>query len=109
MRSGFPDDQAAAVADEVLGVMTHPDLAPLFGPGSRAEVPLTGVIGDAVIGGLVDRLMVGADRVLIADFKTNRDAAIPRRGHAGDVSAADGVIPIGVAGDFPWQIRQLCA
>ena len=47
-------------------------LAPLFGPGSRAEVPLTGVIAGSVVGGLVDRLAVLADRVLMADFKTNR-------------------------------------
>jgi ATP-dependent helicase/nuclease subunit A len=44
----------------------------VFGPASRAEVPLTGVIGNAVIGGLVDRLVVLDDRVLVADFKTNR-------------------------------------
>ena len=60
------------IADEVLAVMAHPELAALFGPGSRAEVPLTGVIADQVIGGLVDRLVVLADQVLVADFKTNR-------------------------------------
>ena len=64
---------ADGLAAEVLAVLDHPDLAPLFGPGSRAEVPLTGVIGDAVIGGLVDRLAVLPDRVLLADYKTNRD------------------------------------
>jgi ATP-dependent helicase/nuclease subunit A len=72
VRSGLPDDQAAVIADEVLAVMTHPDLAVLFGPGSRAEVPLTGVVGDAVIGGLVDRLVATPTGVLIGDFKTNR-------------------------------------
>ena len=51
---------------------TIPDLAPLFAPGSRAEVPLTGVVAGMVIGGLIDRLAVLPDRVLIADFKTNR-------------------------------------
>ena len=30
------------------------------------------MIGDAVVGGLVDRLAVLPDRVLVADFKTNR-------------------------------------
>ncbi|HVY13809.1 MAG TPA: double-strand break repair helicase AddA [Rhodopila sp.] len=71
-RSGFPADQAGAIAAEVLGVMAHPDLAALFGPGSRPEVPLTGVVGDSVIGGLVDRLAVTPNCVLIGDFKTNR-------------------------------------
>ena len=62
-----------ALVAEVLGVLDHPDLAPLFGPDSRAEVPLTGVIADQVVSGLVDRLAVLADRVLIVDYKTNRN------------------------------------
>lgn len=69
---GLSDGEAERVATEVSAVMSHPDLAPLFGPASRAEVPLTGVIGDMVIGGLVDRLAVLPDHVLVADFKTNR-------------------------------------
>jgi ATP-dependent helicase/nuclease subunit A len=69
---GLSIGEAGRVADEVLAVMAHPDLAPIFGADSRAEVPLTGVVGDAVVGGLVDRLMVLPDRVLVADFKTNR-------------------------------------
>ena len=39
---GLPGGEAARIADEVLAVLAHPDLAPLFGPDSRAEVPLTG-------------------------------------------------------------------
>jgi ATP-dependent helicase/nuclease subunit A len=70
--SGLPAGEAERIADEVLAVMAHPDLAPLFGPGSRTEVPLTGVIADSVVGGLVDRLVVLPDRVLVGDFKTNR-------------------------------------
>jgi ATP-dependent helicase/nuclease subunit A len=62
----------AEIADEAVAILRHPTLAPLFGPGSRAEVPLTGVVGDVVVGGLVDRLVVLPDRVLLGDFKTNR-------------------------------------
>jgi ATP-dependent helicase/nuclease subunit A len=64
--------EAERMADEALAIMTHRDLAPLFAPGSRAEVPLTGVIGNSVVGGLVDRLVVLPDQVIVADFKTNR-------------------------------------
>ena len=69
---------AAEIADEVLAILDHPQLAPLFGPASRAEVPLTGLVagfGDAqsVVGGLIDRLAVLDGQVLLADFKTNRD------------------------------------
>jgi ATP-dependent helicase/nuclease subunit A len=69
-RQSLPD--AEEIAAEVLAILADPALAPLFGPGSRAEVPLTGVIGGQVVGGLVDRLAVLPDRVLIADYKTNR-------------------------------------
>jgi ATP-dependent helicase/nuclease subunit A len=67
-------DQAEEIADEALAVIETPALAPLFGPGARAEVPLTGVIGRHVIGGLVDRLVVLADQVMLCDYKTNRRA-----------------------------------
>jgi ATP-dependent helicase/nuclease subunit A len=73
---GLADGDAERMADEVLAVMAHPALAPLFGPESRAEVPLTGVIGNSVIGGLVDRLVVLPDQVLVGDFKTNRRAPV---------------------------------
>jgi ATP-dependent helicase/nuclease subunit A len=69
--------EAEAVTCELMALLDDPALAPLFGPGSRAEVPLTGVIatptGRAVVGGLVDRLVELPDAVLVADFKTNRD------------------------------------
>jgi ATP-dependent helicase/nuclease subunit A len=73
----IPAETGASIADEALAILRHPELAPLFGPASRAEVPLTGVVGDGagsevVVGGLVDRLAVLPDRVLLADFKTNR-------------------------------------
>src|SRR6266511_3876568 len=64
--------EAEKLTEETLAILDHPELAPLFGPDSRAEVPLTGLVAGAVVGGLVDRLAVLADRVLIADYKTNR-------------------------------------
>ena len=69
---GLTEEDSDRLAAQVLAVLEHPDLAPLFGPGSRAEVPLTGVIGETVIGGLVDRLAVAEGMVLLADYKTNR-------------------------------------
>jgi ATP-dependent helicase/nuclease subunit A len=69
---GLAKAAIAPLADEVLAVLDHPGLAPLFGPEGRAEVPLAGVVAGSVIGGLVDRLAVLPDRVLLADYKTNR-------------------------------------
>jgi ATP-dependent helicase/nuclease subunit A len=65
-------EEAARLSDEVRAVLDHPDLAALFGPEGRAEVPLTGVVAGLVVGGLVDRLAVLDDRVMVADYKTNR-------------------------------------
>ena len=62
----------AAIAAEVASVLNHPAFAPLFAPGSRAEVPVAGRIGDGAIAGMVDRLAVTDDAVLVADYKTNR-------------------------------------
>jgi ATP-dependent helicase/nuclease subunit A len=74
---GLAAGEAEMLTAETLAILDHPELAPLFGPVSRAEVPLTGLVAGAVVGGLVDRLAVLADRVLVADFKTNRRP--PRR------------------------------
>jgi ATP-dependent helicase/nuclease subunit A len=70
--NGLVADEVASLTAETLAILDHPELAPLFGPDSRAEVPLTGLIAGSVVGGLVDRLAVLPDRVLIADYKTNR-------------------------------------
>jgi ATP-dependent helicase/nuclease subunit A len=69
---GLGAGEAGRLAGQVLALLDHPDLAPLFGPESRAEVPLSGVVAGQVIGGLVDRLAVLPDAVLVADYKTNR-------------------------------------
>lgn len=70
-RSGAVDDPDGLAA-EVISVLAHPALAPLFGPHGRAEVPLTGIVAGQVIGGLIDRLAILPDRIILADYKTNR-------------------------------------
>ncbi len=61
-----------AIAAETLAVLTAPDFAPLFGPGSLAEVPITGRIDGHVVSGQIDRLVVDGDDVLCVDYKTSR-------------------------------------
>ncbi|MEJ6789483.1 double-strand break repair helicase AddA [Brevundimonas sp. BR2-1] len=69
-------DEAARA--EMIGaafrVLDDIRFAPVFGPGSRAEVALTGSVGDIPVSGRMDRLVVTPDRVLVADYKTNRPA-----------------------------------
>ena len=66
------DDEAAALIDETLSVLDNPEFAAVFGPGSRAEVPVTGQLGGRPVSGQIDRLVVTPKTVLIVDYKTNR-------------------------------------
>ncbi len=55
-----------------LNVLNVPDWADLFASGSFAEVPIVATIGERVIAGTVDRLLVEDERVLVVDYKTAR-------------------------------------
>jgi len=69
---GLDDAAQEAIAEETLAVLGHPEFAELFGPGSRAEVPLVGRIGDQIVSGQLDRVLVKDDEIWVIDFKTNR-------------------------------------
>ena len=60
------------LAAETLAVLDHPDFAALFAPGSQAEVPVVGLLGDRALSGQIDRLVVTDEAVLIVDYKTLR-------------------------------------
>lgn len=64
-------DAAEALLAQVLSVLDDPAHASLFGEDSLAEAPVAGLVGKQAIVGIVDRLAVLADRVLIVDFKTS--------------------------------------
>ncbi|MEM9724415.1 MAG: UvrD-helicase domain-containing protein, partial [Pseudomonadota bacterium] len=64
---------AEGAVAEALAVLDAPELAALFGPGSRAEVPFAAILpalGPGEIHGVIDRVVVEPRRVLIVDFKT---------------------------------------
>jgi ATP-dependent helicase/nuclease subunit A len=68
-------DRCTRLQNEVLGVLALPGLDALFGPDSQAEVAVGGQIvlpngKKLAISGQIDRLSVGANEVVIADFKT---------------------------------------
>ena len=75
--SSFGDDQvsqaeASSWFNEAQKVMAMPDLADLFAPEAFAELPIGGLVGDHVVSGVIDRLVIGADSVIFADFKTGQ-------------------------------------
>ncbi|MGV6802234.1 MAG: double-strand break repair helicase AddA [bacterium] len=67
--------------DEVLAVLGDDRFAPIFGPGSEAEVPISGrpagLAKGQVFTGIIDRLLVTESQILIVDYKSNRPP--PRR------------------------------
>jgi len=88
---GLDADEQAETLREVLGLLATPALAEAFGPGALAEAPIAGRLGDRLVSGQVDRLLVTAERVLVLDYKTNRPP------------------PDGVEGVPPLYLRQMAA
>src|SRR5262249_30948739 len=73
-RQGAETEEARALAAEALAVIDDPGFASAFGPTSRAEIPIVGKVANRPVRGVVDRLAIDHDRVLILDFKTDRPA-----------------------------------
>jgi ATP-dependent helicase/nuclease subunit A len=72
---GLDEAARADVVGETLAVIEDPRFAAVFAAGSKAEVPLTGMVAGHVISAQVDRLVVTASEVIIVDYKTNRPPA----------------------------------
>jgi ATP-dependent helicase/nuclease subunit A len=68
----FDEAERDDILRGVLGILDDQRFAALFAPGSRAEVPIVGRIGDQPVSGTVDRLVVAPDAIEIVDYKTNR-------------------------------------
>ena len=73
--SDFDETEKSKIKKEVLELLSNPVFAPLFSQNSVAEVALMGVVGEHIISGQIDRLVVCDDKVMIVDYKTNRPAA----------------------------------
>jgi ATP-dependent helicase/nuclease subunit A len=72
------DDQRAEMIAAAFSVLDDARFAPVFGPGSRAEVALSGTASElpagVAVSGRIDRLVITPERVLVVDYKTNRPA-----------------------------------
>ncbi|MGE4431766.1 MAG: double-strand break repair helicase AddA [Sphingobium sp.] len=69
--------------DHVLALLDDPAHADLFGPAALAEAPIAAVVGEDVVTGVIDRLVIGEEVIRLIDFKTGR--RIP--GTAADIPA----------------------
>ena len=60
------------IVAETLAIVRDPAFAPLFQPGSLAEVPVVARIGGYDLEGQIDRLAMVEGGLIILDYKTNR-------------------------------------
>ena len=73
---GWTEEERQALAESTLALIADARFAPVFAPGSRAEVSIVGRLErpggrPALVSGQIDRLVVTDSEVLIVDFKTN--------------------------------------
>lgn len=69
---GLSPEEQAETLREVMALLDAPEIAAAFAPGSLAEAPIAGRIGNKLVSGQVDRLLIRPDRILVLDYKTNR-------------------------------------
>jgi ATP-dependent helicase/nuclease subunit A len=76
--SAVPEAEKAPLAAEVVALLETPDFAAIFGPASRAEVPVVATRrtpgGTRIVSGQIDRLAILENEVWVVDFKSNRPA-----------------------------------
>ncbi|MBU2145963.1 MAG: double-strand break repair helicase AddA [Alphaproteobacteria bacterium] len=74
----WPPAERAEALGAVAAILEHAGFAPIFAPGSRAEVAVMGELTvrgrKRQVSGKIDRLAVTDSEVLIVDYKTNRPA-----------------------------------
>jgi ATP-dependent helicase/nuclease subunit A len=68
------EEQRDEMIASAFSVLEDDRFAPVFGPGSRPEVALTGRAAGVPVSGRMDRLVITPERVLVIDYKTNRPA-----------------------------------
>jgi ATP-dependent helicase/nuclease subunit A len=88
---GLAEPTRAALAAKVLATLGAPELAPLFGAGSRGEVPLAGLLPrpgrpDLPYSGRLDRMLATGDGVSIVDFKLGAKPDRPAPAHVAQLA-----------------------
>lgn len=72
------DARLAAWWQEAAAVVNEPALRPWFDASryerAYSEVPIQFMQGDALVHGVIDRLLLGGDRCIVIDYKTHRGA-----------------------------------
>ena len=72
LQTADADIDPLQLLNEVRDIVNDAQWAAFFGPSARAEIPLVAVVGETVINGRIDRLVVEPGLVRAIDFKTGR-------------------------------------
>ena len=77
------EEEREQLAEDMIALIANPAYEPYFAPDTLAEAPIVAVVGDRVISGQIDRLLVGEREVVALDFKSGRappegDATVPK-------------------------------
>lgn len=71
--AGDLDDTARGeMVSAALRVLDQAEWADLFSPQALAEVPIAALVGDQVVAGTIDRLLIEPTLIRLVDFKTAR-------------------------------------
>ena len=70
--TSLDDGEQEALARAMIALVADPAFAALFAPDALVEAPISAIVGDRVISGQIDRLLVGEREVIALDYKTGR-------------------------------------
>ncbi len=73
-RQGVSEADASLFTKEALNVIDDARFAPLFASNSRSEQPIIGDVDGVRVRGIVDRLAIDNERVMVLDYKSDRPA-----------------------------------
>jgi len=69
----FDEQERQKMVEKVVNITCNSSFANIFSQNSKAEVPIEGTIGNSHISGQIDRLVIEDNRVLVVDYKTNKN------------------------------------
>ena len=80
--TSLDEGEREALARAMIALVADPAFAALFAPDALAEAPISAVVGDRVITGQIDRLVVREREIIALDYKTGRappedESAVP--------------------------------
>ncbi len=74
-RYDLDEGESEALAEAMIALVAEPAFAGLFAPDALAEASISAVVGDRVISGQIDRLLVREGEVIALDYKTGHTPA----------------------------------